>query len=1146
MWPFPNQRILFPDQSEELFSKVGQRLQRLAAARLTTELHGLQPRETLSAEFVAWLISSTQKSKSSLRLACTQPQLLRALIADETEGRELPLVHLMQTLTHIERNQSPATARFCELTQWFDPLRKFSVHFTGRGEARVGQSSVDLFDDALSKESPFLRIHARQKHPEHLVSAFEVSERLTAHTYWRFGFEAIVLANPTDWLAPHQPIDSIGVLAKAELVALQEAVALLAKHLPHWSGKAADLIGAYHYTSKELPSERAPRVCYIQAHPNPVVVAERILRAEIDAQLRASTLVTPWVSQPLTPSELFSAPESESELSHLIDLAALARITAFHTALHAHAHPSVALTSMRERRERLTAELSDRCEAPSIEASLTGLGEPLLNEIRFYRQWSQSIAPTGRVRSHVAKPKRILLITLDFQDAIYSYLFQRAVDIQAHHRRHHVDVVRPHPTKAGTDVPCEMGLKQEYLTPGAGEQVLLESSDLNVAHAAIARLIAKNNYDAIVANIRVQTLYFLLEEAPKDLSAIPISLYDRHLHHDLDTYAVTPERIANLRRHRIFVNGLLDPAGADATKRAAAGFDMSRVYQWPWAVDESFFVRDQSRIKGRCPFPRTPTPRLRLFSGGNSGRDYKTLFEAVAGLPVEVRIATNLQFESVPENVTILGRIFLHEFRDEVRHSDLVVLPLGSRGGGGIGAVGITVVALAFALEKTVMCTDSTFINAYIEHGETGILVPPFQPDAMRTAIQELIDHKEYRCSLARNGKETALATEELAQVMLNQVDAVHGTYASPLPKRRPSIQAPVSIAILHMNPADSWDLQRLLEVQAAIREEKGLPCELIDLQEIHRESFPLPTGSNELPSLERQRQIFSRLEELGTNYVILDKCPSAYAYLKSCEVFGEELAPTVLLMDQQLLQQIEMMQENFAAHDAEATLGQWWPAPHIKLVSSYPSFRKLYQGAGLAPPDLRWLPVAAQQRFAPGPPPSQCDYVVADGVHMEDPRFIPTVLANLPVEYRQRVRYFGAKTDGAWEETGVQVEGQLPPDELDQVLRNARFIISPAKVNPSSLGGVSTADLARSAGRPLVTSDTPALREALGATNVLFCPPGDEKAMSEAITRCFEDDELVDGIYNEHRRFCEANSARHYADYLLHLAQGWQAPIDS
>jgi len=165
----------------------------------------------------------------------------------------------------------------------------------------------------------------------------------------------------------------------------------------------------------------------------------------------------------------------------------------------------------------------------------------------------------------------------------------------------------------------------------------------------------------------------------------------------------------------------------------------------------------------------------------------------------------------------------------------------------------------------------------------------------------------------------------------------------------------------------------------------------------------------------------------------------------------------------------------------------------------------------------------------------------------MRDLELISKVLTDLPERYRHRIRYFGAEPDIDWEKTGIRYEGRHPFNSFYfDTLCNARFMISPAKVDVSSFGGVSTADITRSAGRPLLAPQNPPLRDALGGNNTVFCSQGNDKELTEAIIRCFEDDAFVDQIYDESESLCAANSTKNYANYLVQIGKGWRAPFDS
>ena len=162
----------------------------------------------------------------------------------------------------------------------------------------------------------------------------------------------------------------------------------------------------------------------------------------------------------------------------------------------------------------------------------------------------------------------------------------------------------------------------------------------------------------------------------------------------------------------------------------------------------------------------------------------------------------------------------------------------------------------------------------------------------------------------------------------------------------------------------------------------------------------------------------------------------------------------------------------------------------------------------------------------------------------MRDLELIRETLPSLPEKYRRRILYYGIDPEIDWAATGLQCKGRIPFNQFYEVLRTSRFMISPARREGASFGGVSTADISRSAGRPLITSDTPPLRDALGSHNSIFHRPGNSADLREAIIQCFEDDGLVDEIHQECKFFCEANSTQHFAQYIAEMALGWQTPV--
>jgi glycosyltransferase involved in cell wall biosynthesis len=125
-----------------------------------------------------------------------------------------------------------------------------------------------------------------------------------------------------------------------------------------------------------------------------------------------------------------------------------------------------------------------------------------------------------------------------------------------------------------------------------------------------------------------------------------------------------------------------------------------------------------------------------VFAGGDSLRDYGTLLAAIDGLDVPVRICTNNPLPSLPPNVSV-GPVGLEAYNDLLAHARVVVVPVCAAVRRGAG---LLTYLNAMALGKAVIVADTPAAREYVEHERTGILVPPEDPVALRTAIDWALD----------------------------------------------------------------------------------------------------------------------------------------------------------------------------------------------------------------------------------------------------------------------------------------------------------------------------------------------------------------------------------------------------------------------
>jgi glycosyltransferase involved in cell wall biosynthesis len=164
------------------------------------------------------------------------------------------------------------------------------------------------------------------------------------------------------------------------------------------------------------------------------------------------------------------------------------------------------------------------------------------------------------------------------------------------------------------------------------------------------------------------------------------------------------------------------------------GVPAHKLHQALQPVDERFWQ------------PEPPPSGTTICSVGFSGRDYETLFDAVRGLPVEVRLAVGggelpanvleerLRKAGPPPNTT-MAHYGPRDLRRLYASARFVVLPLHDVE----YDAGVTAITEAMAMGKAVVVTRTRGQIDVIEEGREGVYVPPHDPRALRAAIERLV-----------------------------------------------------------------------------------------------------------------------------------------------------------------------------------------------------------------------------------------------------------------------------------------------------------------------------------------------------------------------------------------------------------------------
>lgn len=126
-----------------------------------------------------------------------------------------------------------------------------------------------------------------------------------------------------------------------------------------------------------------------------------------------------------------------------------------------------------------------------------------------------------------------------------------------------------------------------------------------------------------------------------------------------------------------------------------------------------------------------------ILASGRSYRDYDTLARAVEGTEVSVMVSGrpfNLAGVDLPTNMETTGWLTNQELQHYMYEAYFYVVPLQPITHAG----GDSSLLQAMSFGKAVVATRAPSTEAYIQHGETGLLVEPHDDEGMRQAILHL------------------------------------------------------------------------------------------------------------------------------------------------------------------------------------------------------------------------------------------------------------------------------------------------------------------------------------------------------------------------------------------------------------------------
>ena len=162
----------------------------------------------------------------------------------------------------------------------------------------------------------------------------------------------------------------------------------------------------------------------------------------------------------------------------------------------------------------------------------------------------------------------------------------------------------------------------------------------------------------------------------------------------------------------------------------SAEWGLSRVDYVPVGIDTDFYAEQPWDLAGH----------LVVSAGEDRFRDHDLLVDAVhrvrGQLPdLRLELATALPVSIDPEHDTVHTKRMGGRMRDLYGRSSVVAIALRPTPTGS----GLTVVLEAMASGRALVVTDNPGISDYVVHGETGLLVPPNDPEAFAGALRALL-----------------------------------------------------------------------------------------------------------------------------------------------------------------------------------------------------------------------------------------------------------------------------------------------------------------------------------------------------------------------------------------------------------------------
>ncbi|MHB9036651.1 MAG: glycosyltransferase family 4 protein [Armatimonadota bacterium] len=290
-------------------------------------------------------------------------------------------------------------------------------------------------------------------------------------------------------------------------------------------------------------------------------------------------------------------------------------------------------------------------------------------------------------------------------------------------------------------VPCDILDYAIYDEPGVHNAWRRVESRFRLDfHLALLGYRRAKDYDVVVLmSERVAIPYMMMQRVwGRRAATVYVSAHSSHkqaqLARNLQLFSSLDIAVSNTHAQRDFlVNDV--------------GIRDSSIHTVLYAADEEFFT------------PGGRSGDYIFSAGGIAGRDYATLFDAVSGLPVTVKIAAGgrgygpsakRRLPPIPENVEMLPATDSAGMRELYRNAAMVVVPLRADRK---DAAGCSVVLEAMCCGKAVVAGHTGGMEDYVTDGKTGRLVECQDPTALSHIIMDMRSRPETQSLMGQSAR---------------------------------------------------------------------------------------------------------------------------------------------------------------------------------------------------------------------------------------------------------------------------------------------------------------------------------------------------------------------------------------------------------